>query len=110
MDLIDAIRIVSRTWKFTGEEYPDLENTSQDKGFARKFAFRHVVFHLCESSGKLAGIVEDMDHGTAVDVRVIPDRIVKMLINTLRLADLHGMTGEDLAKGLQKWASDKERL
>ncbi len=108
MDLVDAIRIVTRSWSFSTEEYQALENLDLDERAISDFAFRHVVLHLCESSGKLAGFVEDMDHGCAFDVSVIPNRIIKMLINTLRLAELHGMTGEDLAKGIQKWADSKE--
>lgn len=96
MSLQPMIDLIARTYPFDGTVYPSLAQASPSD--IRAFAVRHSVLHMSKSLGKIAAFAEEEDHGGVGDVALLREATVKMLINTLRLAEVLGMTAEDIER------------
>ena len=77
------------------ERFRDAEH---DQGFA----IRHSVLHMAKTMGLLATECESFDHGTSVNVVALREATIKMLNNTLKLANDLQMSADELAAGVGK--------
>jgi hypothetical protein len=66
------------------------------------FAVKHSAFHFAKASGKIAAVREDTDHGSAMHIPDGKAHATKALIDILRLAELLGMTEEDIIKAIEE--------
>ena len=99
MDLSRMMRLVCKKWPWTTERYPEMPTP----GSARKrFQRRHVLWHMLKQIGHLAAIEERLDHDPASSSTARTDEIVKLLINTLQLARVEGMSPARLASALEQ--------
>ncbi len=99
-DLQHMIDAIAEKYTFTAEHYPDLAAKSKQEVFL--FAVRHNVLHMGKSLGKISAFSEDTDHGEGGDRAHLEEATVKMLINTLRLAELQGLTAKKLVELVPK--------
>jgi len=98
-ELQPLIDLIGSHYVFNKESYSQLEGKT-DKDEILMFAVNHSVLHMNKSIGTLATACEAYDHKgiTAVDKQQLEVGVVKMLINTLKLAEELGMTGQQLAE------------
>ena len=94
------IALIRKHFVFDEENYPELLGKSENERLA--FALRHVAIHCAKTTGKIATVSEAADHGEAIDAAGLKTDCGKMLINTLRLADLVGLSGNDLEAIIRK--------
>jgi hypothetical protein len=84
---------LSTLMTFVAERFRDEEH---DRGFA----IRHGVLHMTKAVGRLAAECESFDHGTSMNTAALRESVVKMLVNTLKLADDVGLSADELAEGV----------
>lgn len=53
--------------------------------------------HQAKALGRIAEAIEPCDHGEGIDEEKLRLAVRNFFINTLRLAEMCGITGEDLA-------------
>ena len=104
MDLAHVMELVCAKWQFNAETYPELQGVTEEEAI-RKFAIRHVALHQMKSLCKAAAFSEVSDHGGELDSKELEELAVKMLVNTLRLADLIGLTPESFDTLIEDWAA-----
>lgn len=104
-NLRDVQRMAAKRFPFDQEHYPELP---ADKGKADVFAQRHLHLHLSKNLGEIAAAVEPKDHGGS-GAPVSPQVIRKLLVNAIRLADVSGVSMQDLQASLDNWAKGLER-
>ena len=91
---------------FSEKSYPLLAEKPEVQRMA--FAINHSILHMSKSLGKIAAECESYDHGHGrPNEDVVKEATVKMLINTLKLADELGMTADDLAKAVPELMRSK---
>ncbi len=90
------IALIRKHFVFDETNYPELAGRGEGERLA--FALRHVAIHCAKTTGKIATVSEAADHGEAVDKEGLEVDCAKALINTLRLADLIGLSGKDLER------------
>lgn len=95
----ELIEFISKHFVFDDKTYPELKG--KDSVQIKYFAIRHSALHFAKTAGKISSFSEDVDHGGAEDLEELKKNISKSLINTLRLAELVGMSGEDLIKAIE---------
>ena len=88
------IALIRKHFVFDETNYPELAGRGEGERLA--FALRHVAIHCAKTTGKIATVSEAADHGEVVDTEGLKLDCAKALINTLRLADLVGLSGKDL--------------
>lgn len=59
---------------------------------------KHILLHMNKSIAKISTELELFDHGDKMDIEVINTATVKMIINSLKLADEIGLNAKDLSK------------
>lgn len=91
--LADLIQLVEEHYVFTPDVYPELPN---DEGQTLRFALKHSALHFAKTAGQLATVCEALDHGADVDDATLRELTPKALINTLKLAELIGLTEQEL--------------
>ena len=89
----ELIELISRHYVFTTDHYPQLP---LDETRKLQFALRHCAFHFAKTAGQLATVCEAMDHGEDADEEALRALTPKSLINTLKLAELIGLSEVDL--------------
>jgi len=93
--LQELMAFIGSGYVFSKENYPLLAGKSDIQKMA--FAINHSILHMNKSIGKIAAECESYDHGHShLNEDIIKEATVKMLINTLKLADELGMTAKDL--------------
>jgi len=92
--LDDLIHFIAQTYKFDATTYPELEGATDQA--LLNFAVRHSALHASKTTGQLAAMSEDIDHGSELSQEVLRENVVRSLINTLRLAELCGMRAQEL--------------
>ncbi len=98
-NLQQIMDFIESKYVFSEENYPSLKGWSEAQRQA--FAITHSVLHMNKSVGRIAGECESYDHGgDGPNNAIVREATVKMLINTLKLAEELGMTAEDLAKAI----------
>ena len=96
----ELIKYISEHFVFDEKNYPELKG--KDKTEILKFAIRHSALHFSKTAGKIATISEDIDHGKEMDIEDLKTNISKSLINTLRLAELAGMSEKDFVQFIEE--------
>jgi hypothetical protein len=95
-DIEILMKCIGEHYVFTNDHYPNalLETPEQQ----RHFATAHTLMHMNKALGKIATEVESADHGGQLDVNILHEATLKMLINTLKLAEELGLSAEDIAR------------
>lgn len=94
-DLSSLIEFIGSVYTFTEKSYPGYDALSDEQKML--FALRHSALHMMKSVGKIATEAEHGDHGGGVELEPLQVATAKMLVNTLVLAKVIGLSGEDLA-------------
>jgi NTP pyrophosphatase (non-canonical NTP hydrolase) len=95
-DMDQLMDIIRTHWKFNAESYPEIAGMSEEQ--RQVFAIRHAIIHFAKTAGKAIAVVEGMDHGGSLDAEELKAQTGKMFINTLMMAQLLNLSGEDLAQ------------
>ncbi len=103
-DLDALISLICRHFTFTAAVYPELHGMSEERRLA--FALRHSALHFAKTAGKISAVSERVDHGEDIDMNELRQNVHKALINTLRLADLVGLSGKDLIAAVEEKYQD----
>ena len=107
MDLRHLVDLVHEKWQFNETNYPELQDATEME--IRRFAVRHVVLRQMKSLGEIAALCEIIDHGGQVGWADFEDAIVKMLLNSVQLTGLIGLSSESLETLIEDWAADRVR-
>jgi len=99
-DIDRLIKFTANNFIFDDKTYPELVNASDEKRLI--FAIRHSALHLAKTSGKIATVGEAIDHGKEVDMAQLKIDIPKALITVLRLAEVIGMSGDDIIHAIEE--------
>ena len=95
--LDDVIAFIAEKQPFTAERYPALRVKGMPRRDKDRFAISHSILHMNKSIGELAREVEHADHGLGMDYAVLRIATMKMVANSLRLAEALGMNQTDVA-------------
>jgi hypothetical protein len=96
MKLQELIDLIAEDWPFHPENYPTLSmDGSQNQQLL--FKIQHILHHQGKALGSLSGIIEVCEHNSAevLDLDQIKTLVEKFLRNTLRLAEIAGMSAND---------------
>ncbi len=105
MSLDQLIEFIVKNYQFNPTRYPDLANGTE--AMKKLFPINHLGLHFTEQAGKIAGLLEDAGHeGKSLNMDGLKEQVYKSLINTLRLAELVGMTGIELEEMVKKKYSE----
>lgn len=104
-DIDKLIKFITGHFHFDAETYPELEGASDESKL--RFAIRHSAIHFAKTAGKVVAVSEKADHGEQIDFDSLKVDIPKSIVNALRLAQLVGMSGEDIIKAIEKQYKDK---
>lgn len=97
--------LAAKRFPFNREHYPDIPD---DPGKANHYAQKHLLTHLSKNIGEIAAAIEPKDHGRH-DTEVGATIIRKLLVNTIRLADVSGVPLESIQASISNWAEGRER-
>ena len=95
----ELIQYIAKSFPFDEEHYPELKDATEQQRL--NFAIRHLSLHFAKVTGKIATVAEGSDHGSSPNLEELRLSIPKALINTLRLAELVGMTESDIIKAIE---------
>jgi len=98
-ELNKLIKFISENLVFDEKAYPELKNVDEEKRLL--FALKHSALHFSKTAGKIAEVNERIDHGKEANSDELKSNVSKALINTLRLAELVGITGDDLIQAIE---------
>ena len=96
----ELTQFISQHFLFNEAHYPELRNANDEQRLV--FAIKHSALRLAKTAGKISAVAEDIDHGTKPNLDELRTNIPKALINTLRLAELVGMSEVDIIKAIEK--------
>ncbi len=103
--LRDVQRMAAKRFPFDAEHYPEIP---KDGDGANHYAQRHLHIHLSKNLGEVAAAIEPKDHG-AEGGHVSPQLIRKLLVNVIRLADVSGVSMQEIEASLDNWTKCLER-
>lgn len=95
---------VGQRYVFSAEHYPNIP-TDAKRNLA--FAVTHSHLHMSKSLGRIATECERYDHGLEPDYELVKEATVKMLINTLKLAQELGMNADELTEAIPSLMKSK---
>lgn len=98
-DIDKLIVFIAEHFKFDEATYPELKGASSEKRL--EFAIRHSALHFSKTTGKIAAVSEDADHGGSLDIEAVKENVSKALISVLRLAELVGMSETDIVDAIE---------
>jgi hypothetical protein len=101
----DIQRMAAKRFPFDQEHYPDIP---KDKEKADLFARKHLLVHMNKNLGEIAAAIEPGDHGQE-GPHITPQVLRKLLVNTIRLADMSGVSMQDIQASLDNWSKGLER-
>lgn len=104
-DIDRLIKFTAKHFVFDDKMYPELANASDEHRFM--FAVRHSALHIAKTSGKIAAISEALDHGREVDITQLKTDIPKAFVTVLRLAEVIGMSEDDIIRAIEERYNDK---
>lgn len=104
MELRALMKFVKGTWPFDAHHYPRFGYLPQEE--LKQEAIKHIAQHQTKAAGQLAAICDAIDHGKGVDQGEILLITRKFLVNTLRLAEVAGITADTLATSVRKWGEE----
>lgn len=94
VDLAALMATVQAGFPFTQDRYPNGDLGTPEK--TRAFAVRHSSVHMAKTGGQIAAEAEKYDHGNQINEAKLKIAVAKMLVNTLNLANILGVTAEEL--------------
>ena len=103
--LNELMSFIGQRYTYTPDHYPALQGVSSERREA--FAVSHSVHHMMKSLGKISAECEAFDHGGQLNHEVLREATVKMLINTLKLAEELGLSGSDLCEAVPQLMKGK---
>ena len=103
--LNELMLFIGQRYTYTPEHYPALQDMSSDEHKA--FAVSHSAHHMMKSLGKISAECEAFDHGGQMNHEVLREAVVKMLINTLKLAEELELNGNDLCEAVPRLMKSK---
>jgi len=98
------IRFIADRHVFSDTKYAELQGVSEEQKF--RFALRHMALHFSKTAGKIAAISEAVDHGKPLDREDLKVNVSKSLVNTLRVAELTGLSEDDLIRAVERQFDD----
>lgn len=101
------MKTVKEDWVFDKGNYPPMKSMSQKE--KRVFSVEHILKHQSKALAKATEALERFDHGFPLDEEKLRLSNRNFLINTLRMADVLGVSPEKLAADVQQWADEKYR-
>lgn len=105
--LRDISRVVREAWNFNSENYPIMKPLVK-KGFERKgFILSHIALHQQKAAGRMAEAIEPMGHGGPLNRATLLKSIRNSIINSLRCADIAGITPDEIEMEIDKWAKEQ---
>lgn len=107
-NLQELMDLIGSKYVFNKEAYPNMDDSSPES--KQMFAVGHTCFHMQKSLGKIAEVCEAYDHAgnrTHKNVLLLEEATVKMFINTLKLAEELGFSGEELFRQVEQFYKDK---
>lgn len=93
-EIDQLIERIAKNLPFDGVAYPELRDATDEQRLA--FAVRHNALHFAKTAGRIAAVSEDTDHGGVLNVETLRNNVVDSLVSTLRLAEVVGMTEQEL--------------
>ncbi len=90
------IDLIAQRYPFTSGHYPFLAALLGEQA-AQVFGINHNLQHMMKDLGALAAECENFDHSGTMNYDNLRKSTAKMLINSLRLAELVGFDGPSLA-------------
>lgn len=104
MEVKKLIELVAEGWEFTQYRYPELANASHiDK---RAKSIKHVLEHIGIENGDLFRSVERHFHNGHISDGELRIATLKIIKDVLRLADLVGVTADEIIKHCEPKAND----
>lgn len=104
-DLDTLIEFITDNYPFTEETHAELKGLPEDVQL--KFAINHLALHFSKTAGKIATVSEEANHSGDINIEALRTDIPKALINTLRLAKLIDMKGEEIVAALEEMYGQK---
>lgn len=97
-DLTTLIAFTAQAAPATPENYPELAALTDEGTF--KFMLSHSLRHTDKSTGRLQTFLEAYEHGntSALNREAIQKEAVKFVFNALRIVELLGLTGDQVAE------------
>lgn len=94
------IKFIAVHLVFDEKHYPSLKDATDEQKII--FALNHSALHFAKTAGKIATVAESVDHGAAIDKEELRANVSKAFINTLRFAELVGMSESDIVQAIEK--------
>src|SRR3989344_4730451 len=101
MNLEELYSTTQTKFSFDEKNYPPLsliQGSEQDA-----FVLRHILIHQQKVLGKIASVVESMDHGDTLDKEFLISQSVKLFTNILQFAGKAGVSFNEFENGLINW-------
>lgn len=98
-DIDNVIKFLAENLVFDEKGYPELIGATPQQKLL--FGVRHSALHFAKTAGKIAAVSEDTDHGDALNLAEIKKQVSKAFANTLRLAELAGMSEKEILEAIE---------
>ena len=102
MNLSDLKNLVSDSWIFDENGYPDV--VWRSKNDKMLFALKHITLHQAEAIGNLSSIIEAMDHGKELDKEALVIAMRKLMVNVMQMANVSDIHMVDLEREISEWS------
>lgn len=99
--LSDIMRTIDETYQFTPENYPALKDMTMNQ--RKAFICSHSAHHMMKSLGKISAQCETFDHGDNLDSEIIKEVVIKMIINSLKLASEMGIDVVEIGRAIPEY-------
>ena len=98
MKLQDLIDLSAQVYPFDTSTYPEIGSYTEEEKTA--FAISHQALHFAKTTGKIAGLAEEIDHATTgfTETRriMLEEQLAAQFVNVLRLAETLEINGDAL--------------
>jgi hypothetical protein len=107
MEIKGAMEIIEKLWPFSGNEYPGKITATGRHLEAeqnQQFAISHIILQFMKSAGGMAAIIvrhDQLGSHPAIDA-TIKTMAKKMVINSLRLASMLGITPDEIESFIRR--------
>ncbi|MBI3627707.1 MAG: hypothetical protein HY220_03130 [Candidatus Sungbacteria bacterium] len=103
---LDEVRAMAVSHFRTDEvNYPPLA-TLWMRNARHDFLLKHAVLHQQKAVGALAGLVEPLDHGGALDHNGLLVAIRKTIVNAMEIAAVAGIASDEVEAEIGRWARE----
>lgn len=105
----ELLKLVEANWRFDGNNYRRLAADMSEEEVSH-FAVNHILKESGVVHGLLSSVCEESDHsGKQLNHEQLIIITRKMLVNTLRLAGVLGLSADDLQQEVLTWAKKFEK-